>query len=149
MSIRKRAGAIAIVALAGAYAAPFLAAQQPPELPDQVKEWLARDQRQRWAGLLDAGEKIFSEGSCARCHGQGGTEGRFGPDLTDDEWVQSDGSLEGIRWTVLWGVREQDLAEPERPFMLPSGGMELTFEDLAALAAYVWSLSNGTYLAER
>lgn len=125
------------------------AAQQRPELPDAVKDWLARDQVQRWALQLETGEKLFNEGICARCHGQAGAAGRFGPDLTDDEWLQSDGSLLGIRETILWGVRTQDLSDPERPFMLPSGGMQLTGEDLQAITAYVWSLSNGTFLPER
>lgn len=124
-------------------------AQQRPELPDTVKEWLARDQVQRWAQQLETGEKLFNEGICAQCHGQGGTDGRFGPDLTDDEWVQSDGSLLGIRETIRWGVREQDLSDPERPFMLPAGGMQLPWEDLQAITAYVWSLSNGTFLPEQ
>lgn len=124
-------------------------AQQRPELPDNVKEWLARDQPRRWAAMIEAGEKLFSEGICAQCHGQGGTSGRFGPDLTDQEWVQSDGSLDGIRMTLLWGVRKQDLSDAGRPFMLPDGGMELSSADRNALVAYVWSLANGTFLPER
>lgn len=138
-----------LVVLALSLAGLPAAAQQRPELPDAVKDWLARDQVQRWALQLETGEKLFNEGVCARCHGQAGAEGRFGPDLTDDEWVQSDGSLLGIRETIRWGVRTEDLSDPERPFMLPSGGMQLSGEDLQAITAYVWSLSNGTFLPER
>lgn len=141
---------LVVAFLAASLASPDAAAQQQrPELPDNVKEWLARDQLQRWARLLESGEELFSDGTCYRCHGQGGTEGRFGPDLTDQEWVQSDGSLAGIRETIMWGVRKRDLSDPTRPFMLPSGGMQLAWEDLDAVTAYVWSLSNGTYLPER
>ncbi|MFW6198549.1 MAG: c-type cytochrome, partial [Acidobacteriota bacterium] len=147
MSIRGVTAALLTLAFVATFPGSGSAAAQQdrPELPDSVKEWLARDQPRRWAGLLEAGERLFSEGSCTRCHGQGGTDGRFGPDLTDQEWVQGDGSLAAIRWTILWGVRKQDLAEPERPFMLPYGGMDLSGEDLDAVTAYVWSLANGTY----
>ena len=68
------------------------AQQQAPQLPAEVSEWLERDQVQRWAQMIQTGEKLFAEGSCANCHGEGGSGGRFGPDLTDAEWVQSDSS---------------------------------------------------------
>lgn len=129
-------------------AAGAAAAQERPELPDEVKAWLEADQARRWAAQLERGEKLFEEGVCAKCHGSGGTNGRFGPDLTDDEWLHSDGGLVGIRSTILWGVRRQDLSDPRRPFMTPSGGMQLDWADLTAISAYVWSLSHGTFLPE-
>ncbi|MGD8816882.1 MAG: c-type cytochrome [Acidobacteriota bacterium] len=137
--------AVAILLLPGL---PIIA-QQRPELPDAVQEWLALDQAQRWARQLETGERLFNDGICAQCHGQAGSEGRYGPDLADDEWLHSDGSLLGIRETIRWGVRKQDLSDPDRPFMLPSGGMQLSGEELAAVTAYVWSLSNGTFLRQR
>lgn len=85
------------------------------------------------------------EGSCTRCHGEGGAGGQWAPDLTDDEWVQSDGSLEGIREVVSWGVRRRDFADSSRRFeMNPAGGMQLEWDEVRALAAYVWSLQNGS-----
>ncbi|NKB90593.1 MAG: hypothetical protein GKS06_20495 [Acidobacteria bacterium] len=72
------------------------------------------------------------------------------PDLTDAEWVQSDGSLEGIRETIMWGVRRRDFADESRRFeMNPAGGMNLEWEEMAAVAAYVWSMENGTFLPSR
>ncbi len=125
-------------------------AQEGVELPDDVKMFLERDQVRRWAGLLESGGKLFAEGSCARCHGEGGSGGRFGPDLTDTEWVQSSGDLAGIRETIFWGVRRKDFAnEGSRFQMNPGGGMDIEFADYDALAAYVWSLSNGRFLPER
>ncbi len=113
-------------------------------LPPEVKAFLERNQVQRWATMVAAGEKRFNEGSCARCHGEGGKEGRFGPDLTDGEWVQSDGDLMGIRDTIFWGVRKRDLADESRRFeMYPGGGMQIGHDEVDALAAYVWSLSRG------
>lgn len=149
MPARNLSLVLVVLVLAASVSLPVVAQQQRPVLPDEVEEWLARDHLRRWAELLEAGEKLFSEGTCARCHGGGGSEGRFGPDLTDTEWVQSDGSFQGIRETILWGVRKRDLSDPERPFMLPNGGMQLQWEDLNAIVAYVWSLSNGSHLPER
>ncbi len=125
-------------------------AQEQVELPAAVRAWMERDQARRWAALLESGEKLFSEGSCARCHGDGGSGGRWAPDLADDTWLQSEGDLEGIRDTIFWGVRRGDFAEPSRRFeMNPGGGMDPEWEDYDALAAYVWSLSNGTFLPQR
>ncbi len=126
------------------------AQQQTPRLPAEVREWLERDQLQRWAQMIRTGAELFGEGSCANCHGDGGSGGRFGPDLTDAEWVQSDGDLEGVRETILWGVRRRDFADPGRRFeMNPQGGMDLEWEEIGAMAAYVWSLNNGTFLPQR
>ena len=74
--------------------APLHAQEGPPALPEEVQAFLERDQLQRWAVMIQTGDSIFNNESCVRCHGENGTAGRFAPDLTDDEWVQSDGSLE-------------------------------------------------------
>lgn len=116
---------------------------QAPPLPDEVKTWLARDQARRWSAAIDAGEKLFNEGSCRFCHGMGGAGGSNGPNLTDRAWVQGDGSLQNTWEVIFWGVRRRDLADPSRRFeMNPEGGMDLSAEDLDALTAYVWSLSH-------
>lgn len=123
--------------------------QSMPELPQEVKEWLERDQARRWMNLIEVGEGLYAEGSCSRCHGADGASGRNGPDLTDDVWVQSDGSLEGIWETIFWGVRRRDFHDPDRRFQMnPKGGMDLEWEQMEALTAYVWSLSNGNGLSE-
>ena len=46
-------------------------AQQRVDLPDDVKVFLERNQARRWAALIETGGKIFEEGSCVRCHGEG------------------------------------------------------------------------------
>lgn len=133
--------------LAGAF--PSAAAAQAVQLPAEVQEWMERDQFQRWAALLAEGDSIFNSQSCARCHGEAGSGGRNGPDLTDTEWVQSDGTLEGIRRTIFWGVRREAMAGEWRFEMNPGGGVDPTWQQYSALAAYVWSLSNGTHLPGR
>lgn len=125
-------------------------AQERPELPQEVKDWLERDQFRRWASMLETGKGLFAEGTCTRCHGEAGAGGRSGPDLTDAEWVQSDGSLEGIRETIFWGVRRRDFADPSRRFEMNTvGGMNLEWDEVRALAAYVWSLSHEAGLPQR
>lgn len=122
----------------------------PNPLPEEVQAWLEQDQLQRWRALVVEGQTIFNEQSCARCHGEAGTGGSNGPDLADDSWGQSDGSLSGIRETIFWGVRRRDFSSSEWRFeMNPGGGIDLEWNQYAALAAYVWTLSNGTHLPGR
>ena len=138
------------IALSIAGADLLWAQRQQVELPDAVKEFMERDQTRRWAQMLEEGKTLYAEGSCMRCHGDQGQGTPRAPDLTDAEWVQSDGSLLGIRETIFWGVRRKDFADPERRFeMNPAGGMELEWSQYDSIAAYVWSLSNGTQLPER
>jgi len=127
------------------------AAQQPANpLPAGIRQWMESDQVQRWARLVVVGDSLFNHGTCTRCHREGGVGGERAPNLTDAQWNQSDGSLEGIRETIFWGVRRRDFKDPERPFeMNPSGGMSLSWDEVRALAAYVWTLSNGNFLPQR
>ena len=146
---RRNGGWFAVLLLLGGAAIPSRAVAQDSQraLPDEVRVWLERDQVQRWAAMIGDGDSIFNSRSCRRCHGEGGSGGRNGPDLADATWVQSDGSLEGIRRTIFWGVRREYFADPSWRFeMNPGGGASLTWDEYAAVAAYVWSLSNGTYL---
>ena len=123
------------------FAIPTMA--QRSQLPPVVQEWMAEGWQPRFTGMVAEGDSLFNNGSCTRCHGDNGTEGRWAPNLTDDEWVQSDGSLGGIFETIMWGVRRRDFHDPERRFQMnPSGGMEMTWDQRRSLAAYVWSLTN-------
>lgn len=144
---------LAISTLCGASAggSPPVAQTPPPsDLPDEITSWLERDQRARWATLLRRGGELFAEGSCSRCHGKDGKGRATGPDLTDGVWEHSEGDLAGIRDTIFWGVRRRDFSDPKRRWeMNPGGGMDLEWEDYDALAAFVWSLSRGTFLPDR
>lgn len=140
---------VAVAAAASVLLSGDVAAQQP-SLPEEVSEWLERDQARRWAMMISEGDSIFNSGSCARCHGEAGSGGRNGPDLTDTVWAQSDGSLEEIRRTIFWGVKRELLSDPSWRFeMNPGGGLDLSWNQYASLAAYVWSLSNETGLPGR
>ena len=93
------------------------------------------------ADMVAHGEEIFSgTGICFTCHMPGGVGGPLAPNLTDDEWLNTDGTYEGIVQTVTTGVPEP----VEYPgIMLPKGGSPIGDDDVRAVAAYVWSLSNG------
>jgi len=94
--------------------------------------------------LVALGDSVFhgkvAFGTCVSCHGEDAT-GPTGvaPNLTDSEWLHSDGSWEGIFKTVQAGV----LAPLKFPgAMLPMGGSGLTPDQLRAVTAYVYSLSH-------
>jgi mono/diheme cytochrome c family protein len=89
--------------------------------------------------MVAAGETVFTgAGICYTCHMPGGVGGPLAPDLTDDVWINTDGTYEGIVDVVINGV-----AEPkEHPgLMLPKGGSTISDDEVQAVAAYVWTLS--------
>ena len=92
------------------------------------------------AEMIQSGAPLFTgAGLCAVCHGQN-AEGMpgLGPDLTDGEWLHSDGSFEALAEQITSGidasVSKSGLA------MAPKGGSSITDEQVRAVAAYVWSL---------
>ncbi len=62
-----------------------------------------------------------------------------GPDLTDNEWLHSDGTLEGIAKVITTGVPKPRNAPAPMP---PKGGVSLTEEQVQAVAACLYSLSH-------
>lgn len=109
-------------------AAPAAAADM--NLPDGVT-----------AAMVAEGQGIFmGEGICYTCHMEGGVGGPLAPDLTDDEWLNIEGTYETIVQNIMTGVLEP--VEYPSP-MLPKGGSSITDEQVRAVGAYVWTLSNG------
>ncbi|MBT8396192.1 MAG: c-type cytochrome [Gemmatimonadetes bacterium] len=94
------------------------------------------------AAMVAEGETVFTgAGICFTCHLEGGVGGPLAPDLTDDVWLNIDGSYESIVQNIMTGVPEP----VEHPgLMLPKGGAPITDEQVNAVAAYVWTLSNGS-----
>jgi mono/diheme cytochrome c family protein len=90
------------------------------------------------------GDSIFhgqaGGGTCYVCHGQDAKGSAVGPNLTDGEWLNTDGSLEGIVKTIKSGVPTPKKAPAPMP---PMGGATLTDEQVQAVAAYEHSLSHG------
>ncbi len=93
--------------------------------------------------LVARGDSIFhgklAGGLCWTCHGMDakGMKG-LGPDLTDKAWLHGDGSLNFVASTVKTGIPKPKKSSTP---MLPGGGMPLTEPQVAAVAAYVVSLS--------
>lgn len=106
------------------------AAAQGTELPEGVTQ-----------ATIEQGESLFKgPGICTACHGaDGGGVPGLGANLTDDEWLHSDGSYEGILQTVRNGVSADEASTGT--VMPPKGGSQLNDAQLQAVAAYVWSLS--------
>lgn len=94
-----------------------------------------------------AGSATFNRGSCIVCHAVAGRgSGRWAPDLSDAEWLHSDGDFDGIWSTIYWGVKKEQFkaTTPRRWEMHPKGGMSLDWEQTKELAAYVWTISHPT-----
>jgi mono/diheme cytochrome c family protein len=95
--------------------------------------------------MVSMGERIYhgqvGAAACTGCHGGNGAGTPLGPDLTDTEWLWSDGSFAGIAKTITTGV---SAPKEYRSPMPPLGGAQLTPEQVSAVAAYVWGLSRRT-----
>jgi glucose/arabinose dehydrogenase/mono/diheme cytochrome c family protein len=141
--------------------APVAAAATPPgaqsasraELPP---EGIHPDAGQAAAGLpvppgsssqqVALGARVF-EGkvggaTCAGCHGSDGKGSGIGADLTAGTWLWSDGSVSGIEQTITQGVPHP---KQHNGVMPPMGGVQLSQNDLKAVAAYVWALGHQSH----
>lgn len=89
------------------------------------------------------GDSVFhgklAGGTCHVCHGEDakGTAG-LAPDLTAGKWLNGDGSYAFIVSTVQKGVPSPKESPAAMP---PMGGVNLTADQVRAVAAYVYSLS--------
>ncbi len=98
-------------------------------------------------GVTDAmvaeGQTVFmGAGLCAACHGMDAT-GAVGPDLTDGEWLIGDGTYPALVNQITEGVSAEEATNSMGAIMPPKGGSAITDDQVKAVAAYVWTLSNG------
>ena len=123
MDIRTRLSVL--LALAAVLGACPAMAQTPPAVTPAV---------------IAQGDSIFhGKGNCYACHGTN-AQGAVGPNLTDAEWIHSDGSYDAIVKQVTTGVpKEQSKSGIPMP---PKGGSTITDDEVKAVAAYVYSLSH-------
>jgi len=120
-----------LAALAVAATATPVFAQVPDSLPAGVT-----------AAMIEQGKKLFhGQAICATCHGQDakGLPG-LGVNLTDKEWLHSDGSYDAIVKQIETGVPAGE--SKSGIVMPPKGGSGITDAQVRAVAAYVWSLSH-------
>lgn len=92
------------------------------------------------AEMVAQGKTIYSgAGICSSCHGPAGAGvPSLGADLTDAEWLHSDGTYEGVVKTVKEGVTAQ--ASSSGIPMPAKGGTKISDDDVNAVSAYVWTL---------
>lgn len=93
--------------------------------------------------MVELGERIYrgevGGAGCTGCHGDRGQGTPLGPALTGEKWLWSDGSLDGIKKTIIDGVSQP---KQYRSPMPPMGGAQLTPDEVSAIATYVWSLGH-------
>lgn len=92
--------------------------------------------------MVAEGDSLFhGAGICLTCHGPDakGIPG-LGVNLTDQEWLHSDGSYEAIVHQIMTGVTA---TESKSGVAMPAkGGSTITDDQVKAVAAYVYSLSH-------
>lgn len=93
--------------------------------------------------MLALGDSVFhgkvGTALCYVCHGPAGKGVTgLGPNLTDKEWTNGDGSVAFIARTVTEGVAKPKKFPAPMP---PKGGGNLNESQVNAVAAYVYSLS--------
>jgi mono/diheme cytochrome c family protein len=93
--------------------------------------------------MVQEGQQIFtSNGTCFTCHGANAEGTALAPSLTDSEWLwvtPGPNEYADLQTRIKEGV-PQPKAHPAP--MPPMGGATLTDDQVAAVAAYVWSLTN-------
>jgi cbb3-type cytochrome c oxidase subunit III len=93
--------------------------------------------------MVALGDSVFhgqvGGGTCTTCHGADAKGTTLAPDLTDNKWLWGDGSYASIMRTIREGVPKP---KEHTGVMPPMGGAQLTQAQVAAVAAYVWSLSH-------
>lgn len=111
--------------------AGYAQAQQQDSLPPGVT-----------AAMIAEGKTVFAgPGLCTACHGQAAKGiGGLGPNLTDREWLHSDGSYDAIVKQITNGVPANQ--STTGLVMPPKGGGPLSDAQVRAVAAYVWSLGH-------
>ncbi|MDQ4081152.1 MAG: c-type cytochrome [Gemmatimonadota bacterium] len=102
----------------------------------------ATDPGQITAQMVALGDSIFegqaAGGICYTCHGPEGKGTQLGPDLTDQQWLNGDGSYDFIVQTVTNGVlTPKQFSAPMPPF-----GQTLSPEQIRAVSAYVYSFTH-------
>ncbi|HEU5169201.1 MAG TPA: c-type cytochrome [Gemmatimonadales bacterium] len=127
MDIRIRLGLLVLLATA----APAASAHAQAKLPAGITQ-----------EMVDKGKAVFAgAGNCYACHGQN-AQGMLGPttNLTDAQWLHSDGSYPAIVEYIKKGLTKEE-SKSGIP-MPPRGGSKISDEEVNQVAAYVYALSH-------
>lgn len=109
-----------------------------------VQAQVAAPQQAPDSAAVAAGKALFEgRGLCYSCHGLKG-EGMLGPTTRLDSaktWLHHDGTVAAIAALIKAGVDgDKSKSGQEMP---PGGGARLSDEQVAQVAAYVWTLHRG------
>lgn len=112
---------------------------------DEVAKWvLANSEGKGDAAEVAAGKKVFQTSDCTACHGADakGMQAMGSANLTDKIW-RFDGSLEGIKQTITYGVNSGDPSA--RVAIMPNftEAGKLSPTEIKKLAVYVYKLGGG------
>ncbi len=123
--------ALGIVALGAAV--PATDARAPQALPDGVTE-----------AMVEEGRTLFaSDALCFTCHATGEGVPNLGPDLTDDTWLNIEDPTSYDQFVELINTGVPQPKEHMIP-MVPRAGSPINDEQVRAVAAFVWTLANGS-----
>lgn len=95
------------------------------------------------AAMVALGDSIFhgqaGGGTCFTCHGQDAKGTTLAPDLSDQTWIDGDGTYGYLVQRVTTGVPQPKQYPAPMP---PKGGAPLSDAQVRAVAAYVYSLTH-------
>lgn len=122
-----------------------LSAQQIDDVAKYVKAMSEEGKDQADAdAAVAAGKQVFAESDCSGCHGADakGMQAMGSANLTDKVW-RFDGSIEGIKQTITYGVNSGD-AET-RVAVMPNftAAGKLSPTEIKKLAVYVYKFGGG------
>jgi cytochrome c oxidase cbb3-type subunit 3 len=122
-----------------------LSAQQIDDVANYVKAMSDEGKDKADAdSAVAAGKKVFMESDCTSCHGPDakGMQAMGSANLTDKIW-RFDGSLEGIKRTITYGVNNGD--PKARVAVMPNfkAAGKLSDSEIKKLAVYVYKFGGG------
>lgn len=124
---------VAVGMLAMAAAVPATDAGIPQALPDGVT-----------AEMVEEGRALFAnEALCHTCHATGEGVPNLGPNLTDDTWLNIEDPTSYDQFVELINTGVPMPKEHMIP-MAPKGSSQINDEQVRAVAAFVWTLANGS-----
>lgn len=91
---------------------------------------------------LAIGRAAYGTARCALCHGVNANGGGGGPDLTDDVWYHTDGSVEAIERVLRKGVARGEMKHAAYSMPMLPATRYLSDDQIHALAQYIWSLNH-------
>lgn len=97
---------------------------------------------------IAAGKLLYEKGVCITCHGRDGVGSQNAPPLNDRNWLHGAGTFGQIVQTIVNGFSVSDMvgdysrAMPVRGENSKGARVLLNDDQVASVAAYVWSLSH-------